>query len=183
MLLDKGMDTGPVVAQREYRLSGDETADNLTNTLFARGAALLAENLLPWTRGGLEARPQDNSAATVSRKLERGDGNADWSPSAETLARQCRAYSPWPGLYTEWQGKTVKLLESDPVLGDTAKAAAPGQVVAQESGGGPYVCTGQGMLALRRLQLEGRRAVSGDEFLRGYPEIVGATLGSRETKS
>ncbi|CAI8041824.1 Methionyl-tRNA formyltransferase [Geodia barretti] len=183
MLLDEGMDTGPLVAQREYALEGTETAGDLTDLLFNMGADLLAENLESWTRGELKAGAQDETAATVSSKLERTDGLADWMLPASTLVRQCRAFSPWPGLYTEWEGKTLKVLEAEP-MGDLVPAGAgPGNVVGGASGQRLSVATGQGMLALNRVQLEGRRAVTSEEFLRGYPEIVGARLGSQETKS
>ena len=180
MLLDEGMDTGPVIAQQEHGLTGNENAGELTDTLFALGADLLAESLAPWANGHLMARAQDGSAATISRKLERGDGQVDWSLPAETLDRQCRAFAPWPGLYTEWQGKMVKLLETGPLPTNASDGISAGRVVADADGAGLSVATGRGMLLLRRLQMEGRRAVSGDEFLRGYPEFVGSILGSRD---
>lgn len=179
MLLDEGMDTGPVIAQREYSLNGEETAGPLTDALFLQGSALLRECLEPWVRGELEARPQDDSGATVSSKLERTDGEADWTLRAESLARQCRAFSPWPGLFTVWEGRTLKLV-SVSVASEAGKGSAvPGTVVPLDSGKGLAVATAHGMLALDRVQLEGKRAVSGEEFLRGYPEIRGARLASK----
>ena len=71
MLLDEGMDTGPVIAQKEYAFTGRETAGDLTDSLFAIGAELLADNLEVWTRGELQTKPQDDAIATISRKLER----------------------------------------------------------------------------------------------------------------
>ena len=173
MLLDEGMDTGPVMAQREYALTGEETAGELTVTLFDMGADLLAQSIVPWTRGELQAQPQDDARATVSRKLERADGAADWTLSAETLARQCRAYSPWPGLYTQWEGKTLKLLEVSP-LPISDQQQPPGLVVPATP---VAVATGDGLLGLSRLQLEGRRPVTAREFLAGYPDFIGSFLG------
>ena len=180
MLLDEGMDTGPVIAQREYALTGEETAAELTGTLFAMGAELLAESLEPWTRGELQAQPQDDAHTTVSRKLERADGLADWALPAETLARQCRAYAPWPGLYTHWQGKTLKLLETAPLpdaVSPELVEGQPGRVVSGSSAAPAAVATGDGLLGLSRLQLEGRRAATAREFLAGYPDFIGAFLG------
>ncbi len=179
MLLNEGMDTGPVVAQREYAVTGKETAGELTGALFAMGADLLAESLGPWTRGELPAQPQGEAQATVTRKLERADGLADWTLPAGTLARQCRAYAPWPGLYTRWEGKTLKLLSVTALPNHPVGAVAPGRVIAAEGGKGIYAVTGQGILDLDLVQLEGRRAVSGEEFLRGHPEILGACLGGQ----
>ena len=174
MLVDEGMDTGPVIAQRECALIGEETAGELTDTLFQVGADLLAESLGPWTRGELQAQPQDDAHTTISRKLERADGLADWTLPAETLARQCRAYAPWPGLYTQWEGKMLKLLEVS-ALPVGSQRYELGQVVSD----GPdsvAAVTGDGLLGLSRLQLEGRRAVTAREFLAGYPDFVGGYL-------
>ncbi len=180
MLLDEGMDTGPVIARADVRLEGDETAGVLTAALFELGGALLANSLGPWVNGQLKTQPQDVSLATVTRKLERADGLADWSLPAETLARQCRAYDPWPGLYTEWEDKTLKLLEVAPLPDYRTGTAKPGQVVAVGPGMGIYAVSGEGMLSLNRVQLEGRRPVTGEEFLRGYPDILGARLGGSQ---
>ena len=181
MLLDEGMDTGPVIAQREYALTGREIAGELTNTLFAMGADLLAQSLGPWIQGELQAHPQDNAQATVSRKLERADGEADWSLSAEALARQCRAYDPWPGLYTRWNGKVLKLLEVS-ALPDTVSPelgeGRPGRVVSDFPSIPAAVETGDGLLSVSRLQLEGRRAVTAREFLAGYPDLLAAHFDS-----
>ena len=179
LLLDQGMDSGPVIAQREYDVTGKETAGGLTDALFAMGAELLADSLDPWARGDLPARPQDEAQATVSRKLERGDGLVEWTESAVVLERRYRAYAPWPGLHTAWRGQTLKLLEVNAMPDVRTGTVAPGTVVASGLGYGLYVVTGQGHLAITRVQLEGRRPVTGDEFLRGYPEIIGANLGSQ----
>ena len=178
MLLDEGMDTGPLIARREYTVSGEETAGGLTETLFEMGAELLAERLGPWVRGELRAYPQYGANATVSRKLERTDGLADWNLSAESVARRCRAYNPWPGLYSFWDTKMLKLLEVSPVP-QTDLGAELGRVVYDSSSGLPAVGTGDGLLALGRLQLEGRRAVTAREFLAGHPDFVGSVLGNQ----
>ncbi len=180
MLLDEGMDTGPVITQREYALTGEETAGELTDRLFGIGAELLAESLGPWTRGELQANPQDNAQATVSRKLERANGAADWTLPANTLARQCRAYAPWPGLYTQWEGKTLKLLEVSPLPNSVSPELVegrPGQVFSISPAAPATVTTGCGLLGLSRIQLEGRKAVTAREFLAGYPDFIGAFLG------
>ena len=176
MLLDEGMDTGPVLAATEVQMSGQETAGELTGTLFDLGGALLEENLAPWVEGRLQATPQDEARATVSRKLERADGLVCWSQPAEAIARACRAFDPWPGLYTQWQGKTLKLMDISVPSELQTVSVAPGTVVASGNNRGLHVGTGEGMLVLNSVQLEGRRAVTGEDFLRGYPDIVGSQL-------
>ena len=178
MLLDEGMDTGPVIARSEIELTATENAGDLTARLFDLGGQLLEDCIGPWVTGDLKSHPQDVGLATVTRKLERADGLVDWTLSAEALVRQCRAFAPWPGLYTEWQGKSLKLLEVSIRPGEQPRPVGPGKVMPDGSASGLFVATGNGLLALNRLQLEGRRPVSGEEFLRGHPEILGATLGA-----
>ena len=173
MLLDEGMDTGPIVAQSEYPLSGNETAGDLTTALFKSGAELLLGTIGPWAAGEITAKAQDGTLATATRRLERGDGEVDWKTPAQELERRCRAFDPWPGLFTRWNGKTLKLPEVAPLPGD----AAPGVVVGLDAGGATVgVGTGDGVLGLKSLQLEGRRTVSAAEFIMGYPRFVGAQL-------
>ena len=181
ILLDEGMDTGPVIASRPYQMAGDETAEALTEELFRVGSELLMENLGPWARGELTARPQNGDAATVTRKVEREDGRADWSMSAQDLERRCRAYTPWPGLYSQWDGKLLKFLDvasvpAPSVLVDRDADLPAGSVV-RLGGLVPLgVVTGAGILALKTVQLEGRNSATAAEFLRGHPGFAGALL-------
>ena len=179
MQLDEGMDTGPILARQERPLYGDETAATLTADLFSMGAQLLLDNLESWTAGRLPAQPQDDAQVTVTRKLERADGRADWSLAAVELERRRRAFTPWPGLTTHWQGKSLRLLDVAALEGAAwdLPAAAPGQVVALPTGDTPAaIGTALGLLALKSVQLEGRRATTAAEFLRGYPDFMGSRL-------
>ena len=181
MQLDAGMDTGPILAQREYPLHGDETAATLTEDLFRLGAQLLLDNLAAWTIGDLKATPQDDALATVTRKLERADGWADWNRPAADLERRRRAFTPWPGLHTRWEDKTLRLLDvvafEPPFerLGFVSEEPGLVQVLALEDvrlGIG----TANGILGIKTLQLEGRRATTAAEFLNGYPQFLGSRL-------
>ena len=173
MLLDEGMDTGPLIAQRSRNIQPGDDADTLTTDLFRDGADLLDATLHHWVTGDIEATPQDDGLATYTSKMEREDGLADWGRPAEFLWRQQRAYTPWPGLHTTWEGKEIKLLEVAPLPG---RPAEPGAVVRVDEGQ-LAVGTGDGLLAIHRLQLEGRRPASAEDFVRGYPGLVGARLG------
>jgi methionyl-tRNA formyltransferase len=177
MLLDRGMDTGPIISRQTYPLSGRETTETLTASLFQLGAELLLRCLAPWAAGQIEAQPQDDSMATTTHKLERADGQADWTLPALALDRRCRAYSPWPGLFTHWEGKVLKLLDVTPLPRTGAPLVLPGQVtplgVADATVG---VGTGDGILGLRTVQVEGRRAMPAGEFILGHPHFAGARL-------
>ena len=181
MLLDEGMDTGPVLATRElWGWTGSATALELTEKLFEVGADMMAEVLPGWLEGAIVPQTQEHAQATSTRKLEKADGEADWTQAARELEKRCRAFTPWPGLYTTWGGKMLKVLSASVVEGSTGTGQSggpPGAVVSvPEHGIG--VATGDGVLALSSLQLEGKRAVSAGEFLRGYPEFLGSTLPS-----
>ncbi|MCH7621002.1 MAG: methionyl-tRNA formyltransferase [Chloroflexi bacterium] len=182
MLLDEGMDTGPIIAQCEQAVSPEDTAETLTAALFQLGASLLSEQLAPWVAGELTARPQDDSLATVTRKLERGDGEADWNLSSQQLNRRGRAFTPWPGLFTHWRGQVLKLLEvtdslNFPELNLPGVNVAPGRVVRLDVAGVPAgIGTAHGVLGLKKVQLEGRSPTAVAEFLKGYPQFIGAQL-------
>ncbi len=177
MLLDEGMDTGPIVCQREHSLSGREDAESLTEDLFRLGAEVLLESLEPWVEGRLTAQPQEEARATTTRKLQRSDGEAEWTLPAAALERRSRAFSPWPGLFTAWDGKIIKLLDLVSLPAAASIPAEPGRVVLTP--GGPTVIgvvTGEGVLGLNTVQMEGRRPQSGGEFIRGYPSFLDASL-------
>ncbi len=177
MLLDEGMDTGPVLAARElWGWTGSATAQQLTEKLFELGADMMAEVLPGWLKGTISPQAQDHDLATTTRKLEKADGQADWTLAARDLERRCRAFTPWPGLYTTWGGKMLKVLSASVVEGSRG-AGEPGSVDS-DPGFGIGVATGDGVLALSSLQLEGKRAVSAGEFLQGYPGFVGSVLPS-----
>lgn len=172
--IDEGMDSGPILAQAETPIGAAETADALTARLFEMGAALLSDILPKWRSGDIAPAPQDECKATITRLLSREDGAIDWRMMAAQIARQARAYHPWPGSFTHWRGRLLKILECSPL--PAAADSPPGSVVALPDGVG--VATGEGVLALRRLQLEGRQAVGASEFVQGYSDFVGSTLGN-----
>ena len=177
MLLDAGMDTGPILAQQEYPLTGRETAAALTDTLFGLGTQLLLNNLEPWVSGQLAAQPQDETLATLTRKLERADGIADWRQPAAVLERRIRAFTPWPGLTAAWQGQSLRLLAATAIDNPDDPAAEPGQVIALPLSETPAaIGTGQGLLALKEVQLAGRRPARIADFLRGYPDFIDSQL-------
>jgi methionyl-tRNA formyltransferase len=176
MLLDEGMDSGPIIAQEEEPLLPQDTVQTLTDRLFREGAKLLVRSLPLYFQGDLVPRPQEEAQATYARKLIKEDGVIQWGLPAVSLWRQVRAYSPWPGSYTRWRGKLLKVLDAVPLPG--VEGAPPGRVVLLESGAlAPVgVVTGDGVLGLKRVQLEGKRDVDAREFLLGYEEFAGSIL-------
>lgn len=176
ILLDEGMDTGPIVAQCSTPISEHETAEELTDRLFRMGADLLLETLPGWANGDVKSRHQDESLATATRLLKREDGEIDWSQPVVDISRQVRAMHPWPGTFTRWQGRMLKIIQAGPWVGAERAGDAPGLVVADD-GSALGVVAGDGVMKIERLQMEGRRPVAADEFLRGYRDFPGAHLG------
>lgn len=176
MLLDAGMDSGPILAQREVPISAENTAGSLTEKLAQVGAQLLMETLPLWIEGQIEARAQEESQASYTRAIIKSDGEIDWRLPALELWRRVRAFDPWPGCYAWWRGKRLKLVKVVPLVGE--KSAEPGRVVALSSPAPATigVGTGDGILGLVRVQLEGKREISVEEFVRGQRDFVGSYL-------
>ena len=185
MLLDEGMDTGPIVAQEEYPVQDDDTSGSLTVRMFERGAELLTRTLPAWDSGELSVSPQDDSLATYSRRLEKSDGALDFPRPAKQLSDQVRGLHPLPGAFTRWNGKTLKVLKALPLPADAASPddlteAAPGKVVALKSveAASLGIVTSDGILGIVELQLEGRKPSEGSAFLRGRADFLGAQFPS-----
>ena len=174
--LDERMDTGPIVAARETSIGPKENAAELTVRLFEIGASLLVDVLPGWASGDIHTRPQDESQATVTKRLSRENGEIDWSVDAEQISRQVRAYHPWPGSFTHWRDKLLKIIEASVPAAEEGPKATPG-TVEQLPSGGLGIATGNGALEVRTLQLEGGRALSAKDFMQSHPDLVGASLG------
>jgi len=170
MGMDAGLDTGPMLTQRAISLAPGETAETLHDKLSALGADLLIETLPAYLRGEITPQPQDDTLATFAPRIDKAEGRIQWSDSAVTIERQVRAFTPWPGTFTSWNGKQLKLL-----AGRTAPGAAePGQVIERE--GQIAIGTGDGLFLPTHVQLEGKNAVSIEDFRRGHGDFVEATL-------
>ena len=111
--------------------------------------------------------------------LSKENGKICWDLSATVLARQVRAYMPWPGSYTYWRDKLLKIITAYPINAELPVSSTPGMVSVREEAGHQVlaVATGSGFLIIKHLQLAGKRAMGAEEFLRGYPQIVGEILG------
>jgi methionyl-tRNA formyltransferase len=171
MRMDVGMDTGPVYVQQAIPIHPDETAATLHDRLAQLGADMLSEHLDDILAGRLLAQPQDDSQATYAPLIKKEAGQINWQQPAVILDRLIRAMTPWPGAFTTWQGKMLKILRAAPVLTNGLPAGQPGEVL---SGG--LVLTGDGSLQLLEVQLEGKKATPLADFLRGRPDFVRGRL-------
>jgi methionyl-tRNA formyltransferase len=173
MLMDVGMDTGPVLAQAVQSIRGGDTTASLSERLASQGAELLVETLPRWLAGEITPTPQDQLPGEVSlcSLIKKEDGKIDWSRPAAFIERMTRAYAPWPSAYTTWHGEPFKIWHAAVIEGE----AAPGQVVA--SAQGPAVGTGEDLLLLQSVQPAGKRIMDSRSFLNGAPDFIGSQLG------
>jgi methionyl-tRNA formyltransferase len=172
MRLDPGMDSGPLLAQVHVPLPAHARADRLTDELFALGAKLLVEVLPLYASGQVVPREQDHTQATVTRLLKKEDGIVDWSLPALVIERMPRAYAPWPGAFTTWQGQGLRLI-STAVVADWSGPERPGAIVGQGASGAPLIATGSGALELREVQPAGKRMMPGAAWLNGLRNRTG----------
>lgn len=175
MALDSGVDTGPILAQASVAVTDGDTTGTLTEKLSIIGGQILLEVLPRWMKGELTARPQDASQASYTHKVDKADGEIDWDLPATELWRRVRAFQPWPACYTRWQGKQMKIIEAVPVNGQTDR---PGRVVPLTGKTAFGIETGAGILSVLRLQMEGKRVMTSEEFIRGQRQFPGALLPS-----
>jgi methionyl-tRNA formyltransferase len=169
MLMDEGLDSGPLVAQRAVALEGSETAPELEERLAALAAQLLSESLVAWLDGTLAARAQPVEGVSLTRPLRRSDGLLDPARPVLELERKVRAYQPWPGTYIERGGDRLAVWRAR--VADVAPAAAPGDLV-PTGGGGVGLVAADGTLELLEVQPAGGRRMSGQEYVRGRPGVL-----------
>jgi methionyl-tRNA formyltransferase len=173
--LDEGMDSGPVLGRAQIPIADSDTTASLGEKLSLVGAGLLGEVLVGWARGEISPQPQDEARAIYCQPIAKDDGEIDWRRSALDIWRRVRAFYPWPGSFSRWRGRTLKIVEAAPLAGKT-KAKA-GEVVALDSGGFG-IGSGDGVLNIVKVQLEGKQVLSAAEFLRGQRDFIGAVLPS-----
>ncbi len=187
MFMDEGLDTGDMLLKTVVPITADETGGTLHDKLSAAGAELLIRTLEQMEAGTLQRIPQTGETCYVGT-LKKSMGEMDWSRPAEELERQVRGLNPWPSAYTFLNGKTLKIWKAEVLHTEAVssqEAEEPEALADRKSCGSVIVIsrdsiqvqTGDGILAIRELQLEGKKRMTADAFLRGYPVEAGTILG------
>ncbi len=178
MLMDPGLDTGPILTQKEIYIGPEETAGELSERMAHMGAEMLIETLPAYLSGELQPRPQPEEGITLAPRLSDADAHLDWTQSATSLHRRVRAFAPAPGAWTMLpDGTRLKVLRATPLpASEPLPTGQPGTVFVWRSL--PVARAGEGALILQQVQAAGKRPLSGDVFLRGQRALVGAVLGS-----
>lgn len=176
MRMDTGIDTGDMLCKEEVVITDTETGQSLHDKLAAAAGPLLLSALEQIEKGTAVYVPQDQEAATYTKMLRKEQGKLEFTAPAEYLERAIRGLSPWPSAYTYWQGKTLKFWKAS-VSYDRFEACPCGTLVSVKDGM-LWIMTGNGILRVQELQPEGKRRMTAEEFLRGYPLVPGLVFGS-----
>ncbi len=173
MLMDVGLDTGPVLAIERTSIQATDTTASLTVKLAELGADLLLRTLLGWIGGRLHPTDQSDlpGESSICQQIEKDAGKIDWTQPADQIERMTRAYTPWPSAFTLWKGELFKIWQTEVLEGN----AAPGEVVTV--GKAVAVGTGRGLLELITVQPAGKKALDIRSFLNGAGGFVGSKLG------
>lgn len=174
MLMDAGMDTGDILAQKNISIDPDEKLPELSQKLSVLSAELLLEAIPLWTEGKIQPQKQKNEDATSCRLISKEDGKIDWRESAQKIYNKYRAFYSWPGIFTVWNGKRIKLNKIYLGKNESGKKTEPGKIV--QIDGKIVVGTGEGMIILEELQLEGKPGVKITDFVNGYKNFIGSIL-------
>lgn len=175
MLMEEGLDSGPVLLEEETEIAPDETAGELSRRLSEAGGRLLVRTLEELERGTLTPRPQPSEGITFAPRLTREHGKADWSVTARELSNRLRAYTPWPGMVAALKGQPVKIVRA--------------RALPEEAGGEPAIllglrdgllavaCGGGTVLGVEELQRPGKRAQKAADFMNGERLRAGERFG------
>jgi len=174
MLLDAGMDTGPVLSQREIEILEEDTSGSLHDKLARVGADLLCETLEKWRAGLIQPQVQDDSLATYAPPIAKEESRLLWQLPADRLVNTIRAFDPWPGAYAFYDDKRLKCFKAS--LLDWQLEGKPGEVIGQMEKGLMVVGGDGKAFVIGDLQLAGQRRLSAEEFLRGHPLAAGSFL-------
>ena len=161
MYMDEGLDTGDILLQRKIDISPSETGATLHDRLAQIAPEALLESLRLLAAGNAPRIPQDQALATYAPKLNREAGRLNWNESVEAIERKIRAYNPWPGAFTEFSGRNLKIFAASIV----DLRGKPGEILRKDLE--LVVATSDRALSLTDVQLEGKRRMSAAEFLRG----------------
>lgn len=182
MQMDKGIDTGDMLLKTVVPIDERETGDSLHDKLAAAGAKLIVEALSKIERGEVKPQKQNDDDACYAKMLKKSMGEIDWNKSADVLDRLIRGLISWPGAFTAFRGRTLKIWKEEAVCKGPeiqevqAGNEEPGTVVKVEKDSF-YVRTGEGFLKVLEVQPEGKKRMAVRDFLLGYPVKTGEKLG------
>jgi methionyl-tRNA formyltransferase len=174
MKMDAGLDTGPMLSSGSLKILSDDTAQSLHDKLAQLGADLIINTLPGYLSGSIEPQPQPEEGITYAPQIKKDEGEIDWTQSAVSIERLVRAFMPWPGTFTYWNTRQLKIHAG--YVGDGNLEAS----TVDNIDGRLAIGTGNGIYYPTMLQLEGKQSLPVDEFVRGRRDIIGVTLGQKK---
>ena len=192
MMMDVGLDTGDMLEKAVIPIEEKETGGSLHDKLSMAGGDLILSTLKKLEEGTLVRTPQTDEGTCYAKMLTKSLGDIDWNQGAVSIERLIRGLNPWPSAYTLWNGKTIKIWSADVTTSREAAAFLSESGVPSETGITPgtvvcsdkhslVVCTGDGLLSVRELQMEGKKRMDTPAFLRGYPIPEGDVFVKKES--
>lgn len=182
MQMDEGIDTGDILLKVEVPVTKDETGESLHDKLALAGAKLAVQTLQELEAGTLYPEKQGESSTPYAKMLNKKMGNIDWKQSAAAIERLVRGLNSWPGAYTFWNGKVMKIWKASVKSeenGNTTEQAVPGTILTVEKDHFS-VQTGDGVLLVKEVQIPGKKRMDVCAFLRGNTVVAGTMLTSGE---
>lgn len=174
MRMDAGMDTGDIIFQKELKVSPDDTYTDVDDKLAVLSVDAINESIKGYISGELKPQKQDESKASSCKILSKEDGKVDWHKSAQEIYNQYRGLSRWPGIWTTFNDKRLKLIEVGMDKGIDKSDLAPGELAKIHKK--LYAGTQNGLIEIKKLQLEGKPAVTAEQFLSGYSQLLGKRM-------
>jgi len=169
------LDAGPIVAQKEYPISKDDNNVTLHQKLADIGAELLIEILPNYLNEEVGIIEQDETQVTVTKELKKDNGRIDWNKNSDDIERQFRAFFPWPGVFTYYNQKRLKISDLELYMGNIDRKLQPGEVFLDRNNQLLVKCN-QGFIVLKNIQIEGKKEITFEEFNKGY-KPAGSILG------
>jgi methionyl-tRNA formyltransferase len=171
MRIDEGLDTGDILLQRELPVPADATSEEMYPALAELGALVMVETLSGLTAGTIVPRKQDDAQSSLAPLLTRDDARVDFTQPAAVIYNRWRGFQPWPGAYAFIEGKKLTLHRMRPI--SIAEKSRPGEMVVKD---GVFIGCGDGWLELTEVQLEGKKRMPVQDFLRGAGLKSGTVL-------
>ena len=170
MIMDEKMDHGPILSQNKLSINANDTFTTLASKMATEGVILLLNTIPEWLEGRLQPQIQDESQVTSTKLLTKEGGLLDFSKTNEEVYNKYRGLTPWPGVWTTWNGKRLKLLK----IAKSEKTLTTGEVSLENKK--IFIGCGKGSIEVLELQLEGKNAMDAKTFLNGYKDFIGSNL-------
>ena len=172
--IDEKLDSGDIIAQTKIKIANSDNSETLFNKLAAQSGEFLINSLQKYIKGKLKPIPQDNNQVTFCKKIEREDGKISFKDETSTgIHQKLKAFTPWPGIFTKFNNKRLKILDFITIKENFSKIK--GQTKLNNTNQIAIQCK-EGTVILKKVQVEGKKPIDIEEFIKGYPEISNYTF-------